>query len=482
MATALPRRSFLRGALGTCVGLPLLDAMLNEHGTAYAGGGAIDRHFFVGFHGGAIGGDGDAMGNLYAPDTIGPDYDLKTAIAPLGTLGIAGDVSVISGLRIPYGTAPIPDGGWAYDFHIQALGPLISGVKNNSSEDYGVNGPTADQIVAAALGGESLVYQVQASWYLNSGAPYGRDVLSYSGEIGAAIPVPGQASPQLAYQSLFTGFRPPDQDPGASEALLYELAKRRSVLDTIGDDLAKLTARVGGHDRQRLQRHLDEIRALEMKLQDPGVAGGDGCSLPADPGADPIIGGNNDVNGGDGFDTNRGYSDEHVRAQRFSDLIHMAFVCNLRPAAAMLYTMAQSHMNVFSFTGIPYDLHELGHGGGGTPDVSKVVAWHVEQFGYLVAKLRDTPEGTGTALDNCAMVLLHEAGHGFDPLSGNDNSTHSTENMCCLVAGRAGGLAAGTHIVANGLHPGNVLNTAMAAVGVDRNLGEVVGTVPELLA
>jgi hypothetical protein len=54
--------------------------------------------------------------------------------------------------------------------------------------------------------------------------------------------------------------------------------------------------------------------------------------------------------------------------------------------------------------------------------------------------------------------------------------------MACLIAGRAGGLKTGIHVDANGMHPANVLITAMNAVGVQTNtLGEVSGVVPELL-
>jgi hypothetical protein len=53
--------------------------------------------------------------------------------------------------------------------------------------------------------------------------------------------------------------------------------------------------------------------------------------------------------------------------------------------------------------------------------------------------------------------------------------------MACLLAGRAGGLQPGQHVVAAGKHPANVLVTAMKAVGVQTDrLGEVVGDLPQL--
>ncbi|MEM9459048.1 MAG: DUF1552 domain-containing protein [Myxococcota bacterium] len=483
MARTLGRRTFLRGVGGVAVALPTLEIMLDDHGTALAGGGTMPHRFMISFDGGAQGADNDPVHNLYAPDAVGPGYDLKTATMPLGDYGnIRDEVTVVSGLRVPYGTGPIPPGGWAQDFHIQALGPLLTGVRNNAVDDYGVGGPSADQLVADAIGGEttfrSLAYQLQASWYLTQSAPYGRDILSYRDEGGTIVDNPGQVSPQLAYQALFTGFIPPD--PGDAADLLYELQKRRSVLDRVGASIDTLMPQLGAADRQRMQRHLDEIRALEMRLAATPPDAGAQCQMFPDPGPDPAVGGDNSSAGGGDYDINAGWSDESGRARIFADLIHMAFTCDLTRSVAWLMTMAQSHMNIHPITGIAYDQHELGHGGGTTEDMSRVRAWHIDHFAYLAAKLRDTPEGAGTVLDRCAMVHLNEAGHGYDPGSGNELSTHSTENMCCLLAGRAGGLGAGQHVVAEGMHPCHVLNSAMRAVGVDAQMGEVSGVIDAL--
>ncbi len=484
MARSLNRRTFLRGLGGVAVALPALEIMLDAHGEALAGGGPLPGRFMMSFDGGALGADGDPVVNLYAPDTVGPNYDLKTAIMPLGDYGgIQSEVSVISGLLLPYGTNPIPPGGWASEFHIQALGPLISGMRNSSTDDNGVNGPTADQIVADAIGQDttfrSLAYQVQASWYLTQSAPYGRDVISYRQEGGSLQANPGQVSPRAAYQALFTGFIPPD--PADAGAVMDELAKRRSVLDRVGTSIETLMPQLGLADRQRMELHFNEIRELELRLAAVPPTGGAGCSMFPDPGPDPAVGGNNSSNGGSGFDTNAGWSDETTRARVFADLIHMAFTCDLTRSVAWLMTMAQSHMSIHPLTGIPYDQHELGHGGGTTQDMSEIRAWHIDHFAYLCARLRDTPEGAGSVLDNCALVHFNEAGHGYDPGSGNENSTHSTENMCMLLAGRAGGLQAGQHVVTNNAHPGQVFNTAMRALGVNQELGEVTGIIEGLL-
>ena len=186
--------------------------------------------------------------------------------------------------------------------------------------------------------------------------------------------------------------------------------------------------------------------------------------------------------GGTGFDVNAGYTNEEARATVLVDLLHMAIVCDLTRVATLQFTMAQSHMNMYPLIGIPYDLHEIGHSSHGTMGVSRAIAWHVKHFARLVAKFRDTPEDVGTMLDNTAIVLLHEGGHGYDPSAAKMYSSHCTENMACLIAGRAGGLKPGRHVVAPANnHPANVLVTAMNAVGVPTAaLGQVNGSIAAL--
>jgi len=486
MSQPLDRRTFLRGALGVSMALPALEIMLGPHGEALAGGLAIPKRFGFAFGGCALGCDGDDVHNLVVPDLVGSGYDLKSGAASLANHGNIRDrISIISGLRVPYDTGSgIPAGGWAWDFHIQALGPLISGMRNQDSGDYSVRGVTADQVVANAIGKgttfPSLQFQVQAAWYLTVSAPYGRDIISYRDDgYGGVTGVPGQISPKAAYDSLFTSFVPPDDSQALAQA--RELLKRQSVIDIVKGDFERLTPRLGAADRQRMEQHLAEIRDLERQLDaiSPDIT--ETCYQFPDPGTDPVVGGSQESAGGSDFNVNLGWSDETVRAQRFADLIAMAFTCDLSRSVALLYTMAQSHMNSHPYSGQPYDQHELGHSWLGTDIHSAVPNWHIDQFGYLAAKLRDTPEGAGSVLDNCALAMLFEAGHGFDPGSGNDNSTHSTENMAVLTAGGASGMTQGEHIVADGYHPVNVLNTCMAAVGVNEDLGEVSGTIPGLL-
>jgi len=484
----LNRRAFLTGMGGVAVGLPLLEIMLDRSPSSQAA--EIPKRFLVCFDGQSMGADDDPLHNDYVPDTIGPNYDLKSALAPIADYGVQDRISVVSGLMIPWASmngGAVPAGGRPDDFHIQSLGPLFSGVR---SVNHDVRGPTSDQIVASAIGGattfKNLTYRVQAGWYLSVSAPYGRDLMSYRDNgAGGVEPVPATVSPKQAFDALFYNFTP-DQTPEQAAAQELAWRKRKSVLDLVRGNAERLTKRLGGADQRRIERHLDELRALEIRVNAaPPVAQG-ACKPPMDPGNDPSLGGAQgvDADGNNTYNTNLGYSGEDERAKLFCDLVHMALTCDLARVGTLMFSMAQSHLNMFPITGQATDLHEIGHNGvpGGTLAVSKAIAWHTKQFAYLVQKLRDTPEGAGSLLDNCALVFLNEGGHGLDPSSGKVNSAHSTENMACLIAGGAGGLKGGLHVSAPGKHPANVLITAMNAVGVPTStLGEVSGTIPGLL-
>ncbi len=403
---------------------------------------------------------------------------MKACLAPLaGHADVNGQpvkdrISIVSNMSIPVGgdngIAAGRIGGDSFHFHVN---PMITGNRQiNGLFSSEVTGISADQIVAQQHAGEttfdSLSYRAQASFYIPGGGIENviqRTTLSFD---QAGNPITARVSPRQAYDSLFTGFAPPD--PADAARKRFELSKRKSMLDLVDRNIAGLLPRMGAYDRERLDRHYTEVRALEKLLNATPSDQVGACELLPDPGPDSAVGGNFGNPGG--WNTNDGYSDEDSRAAIFNRLVHMAFVCDLTRSATLMYTMFQSFMNAQPLVGAPYNCHELNHRGNQT-QLNDFGAWHADHFGELVALLRDTPEGDGSVLDQCALVFLVEGGLG--------PGSHTTDNMVALVAGGAGGLRQGEHVVApNGTHPAQVLISAMNTVGVPQNaLGEVQGQI-----
>jgi hypothetical protein len=501
---SLSRRTWLRGLGGVLVGLPVLECMLDSHGTAYAqSGAALPKRYAIVFAGQALGGDGwpkdrqmvagirsTEAGHFIAPAQLGAGYALTTPLKPLDKL--INEFSIVSGLKIPYSASStdpsaVPAAGAFRDFHGGASGPLLCGTRSQSSS-YLCRSITSDQVIAKLNKGkvnlDSLVVRAQPSWYLAGSSYSGRQYISY-GDGGTKIE--SQTSPQIVYRSLFGGFTPPTDSAAAEQE--FRQRARKSVLSLITDKRERLLGRVGAADRIRLERHFDEIRDLELRIGALPPLVTLTCNKPADPGDDAPIGGDNAGSGSSQIGTNTGYSHETERARALADLIHMAFVCDLTRVATLQLTTFQSHMNVFGITtdlGTPIraDLHEVGHNGDeqnrGQLPVSLCLQWHVSHYAYLLNKLKQTQEGAGSVLDNSAIVFLPEAGHGTQLNDATSaDQTHSVENMVALVAGKAGGLLPGRHVVGNGAHPVQVLISAMQAAGYSGNsLGEVTGNFP----
>ncbi len=492
-AIRLSRRAALKGLGGATLGLPLLECMLDGR-DAWAQAVAPKR-YIVFFDGQSIGADGDTQPNQVVPNTIGANYDLKEALTPLGAL--KSEVSIVSGLKIPWAAESagmVVSGGKPDAHHVQTLSPLLAGVRSDPNATR-ARGATSDQVVADFLASpqqvtaarKSLQYRVQADWYLSVSAAYGRDIISYrsTGGTNTAALAP-TVSPQAAFQSLFGTFVPTGVSPAEIAKFQFDLRARRSVLDLVKKDTQKLIPQLGTVDKQRLQRHFDELRDLEQRIAAIPPPQTSTCMKPMDPGADPVIGSAQpyDMNAMENqYNQNNGYSNEEQRARVFCDLIHMALTCDLSRVVSLQMTMFQSHLNMYALTQQATDCHELGHGGvpGGNRAMAKGIAWHVKWYTYLIQKFIDTPEAGGRMIDNIAMPFIFEGGHGWDPEQSRGPSSHSSENMVIMLAGRAGGLKPGQHIVKARQHPATVLVSAMKAVGFTGNtLGEVTGDVPEL--
>ena len=91
---SLPRRTMLKGALGggvVAMALPLLEAMVDEHGEAHADGTELPRRLLTWMFG-----NGCRLEH-WIPAATGPDYTLTPELEPLAA--VKSDVRVLTGFR-----------------------------------------------------------------------------------------------------------------------------------------------------------------------------------------------------------------------------------------------------------------------------------------------------------------------------------------------------------------------------------------------
>ena len=72
----LSRRAMLTSLGGTAIALPLLEIMLDAKPAAAAPG---PPRYLVLWGGQSMGADGDPLDNDFVPNSVGPNYDLKSA-------------------------------------------------------------------------------------------------------------------------------------------------------------------------------------------------------------------------------------------------------------------------------------------------------------------------------------------------------------------------------------------------------------------
>ena len=129
---------------------------------------------------------------------------------------------------------------------------------------------------------------------------------------------------------------------------------------------------------------------------------------------------------------------EHLRIM--ADLLVLAFRADLTRVATFVFANDGSNRS-YGAIGVPEGHHDLSHHGRDPRNFEKLRAinrFHVEQFAYLVRRLKEAREGDGTLLDRSMIVY----GGGI-----SDGNAHSHEDLPILVAGRGNGtIRSGRHV------------------------------------
>jgi hypothetical protein len=174
---------------------------------------------------------------------------------------------------------------------------------------------------------------------------------------------------------------------------------------------------VSTDDRRKLDAHLGAVHDLEARLATLAVAGA-GCGKP-------VLGAAFDVSKQVKYPAT-------VKLQ--IDLLVMALACDLTRVAT-LQCGDSVHDMYFTWLGITETWHHnLTHAKDGDTasweKVARIHHWYVEQFAYLLGKLRDVREGAGTLLDSALVFHTSELSKG---------NAHTDQSMPFVLAGRAGG-------------------------------------------
>lgn len=199
----------------------------------------------------------------------------------------------------------------------------------------------------------------------------------------------------------------------------------RSILDAVVSDARKLRKRISAEDQMKLDEYLESIRDIERRIDRAkrqqtieGWRPSEGQVTFAKP-AESLP---------------HGVAD-HMRLML--DLIVLAFQMNKTQIATCMLNNDLSQMNFGFLDGVAGSLHlDLTHNGR-DPELEAMYLrtnqFHVEQFAYLINRLKGIREGDATLLDNSLIMFCSNL---------YDGDRHQADEMPVLLAGSAGGTLA----------------------------------------
>jgi hypothetical protein len=420
---ALPRRTFLRG-VGATLALPLLDAMIPA-ATALAQTPArpVPRLGFVFI----------PMGTDHAR-WMPPGGEMLDELSPILSplQAVKQHLTVITNLELQNsypGTHDTSNSGFL----------SAAFAKHTESSDYHL-GTTIDQVAARQIGQDTRLPSLELSVDLNplAGVCNNGYACVYQNNLSwssPTTPLPSEAHPRIVFERLFG-------DGGSLAERHASLRSRASLLDSFHEDIGRLQRVVGASDQVRVEQYLDSIREIERQIQFAEAAGGEDLQpdLERPVGVPAAFG-------------------DH--AALMFDLQLLALQADITRVITFQFTRELSN-RTYPEIGVPEPHHPTSHHGNDPVKVEKIArinTYHISIFANFLEKLKATPDGDGSLLDNT--IYLYGSGMG-------NPSLHDHVKLPILVAGGAStGLRGGRHLkYEKGTPLANLHMTLLDRVGV----------------
>lgn len=409
---SLERRTFLRG-VGAAISLPFLDAMVPAFSRAASK--APCRMAFVYVPNGII-------MEEWTPAIEGEVAPLPAALprisAPLAPY--RDDISMLAGLTCNGGRA-LGDGagdhGRAGAAYLTATHPRKTAGKDIHT------GISVDQIAAQHLADKTRFASLELG--CEDGVIGGNCDNGYSCAYtnslswrSPANPMPPEVRPRAIFDHLFGG---DDYEPDPVRRA-RQRKYQSSILDIVLSDAQRLKNSVGAEDQRKLDEYFYAVRDIESRIQKTEKENSQRAApgMPQPPASVPDS------------------MAEHSKLM--FDLLAMAFQTDMTRVVTLVMATEQS-IRPYREIGVSEGHHGLTHHQGDKDKIEKVTQinlFHVQQFTYLLQKLKAAKDGDGSLLDHSMIVY----GSGL-----SDGNRHLHENLPTVLAGRGcGTLHPGRHI------------------------------------
>lgn len=421
-------RRLMLGGAGAVLSLPLFESLIGD--AAYADDSFPARlicyYLPNGMHMAA-----------WTPTQTGSNFELSPILQPLAP--VKDQILVLGGLA---NTPAQPDGPGD---HAGGTSGFLTAAHANKSETDIRLGISMDQVIANQIGDATRIASMQIgidgggntggcdSGY---GCAYSRNV-SWASE---TQPLSKTTSAQVVFNQIFEG-----TDPNAT---IEEQARRKlyrtSVLDYVREQSQALESKLGYTDRTKLDQYATGIFELEQRLSKPSLV----CGATGEP-----------------SDTN----DIVEKVQIMNDLMVLALQCDATRVITFMLGNAGSNRS-YPFLGASGGHHNYSHHQNDPANhaaLQSIDTWEVEQLSYLLQRMNEVPEGTGTLLQHSQVFFSCEI---------EDGDAHRHRNLPIILAGGChGAYSTGRHIdyepnkSTNGPPIANLFLSMMAAMGVNQS-------------
>jgi len=442
------RRFALRGALGgigVAMWLPVLDAMCNNNGTAFAAGDALPTSFGIWFWGNGVHAD------QWTPKATGSGdaWQLSTALNDFAD--VKDSMTLVTGLDML--DAQFKGHGWGVVYVLAGgdgnictktsdLGNLPGhDFENSRATQYQ---PTIDQTIADAVHTNEPFKSFETGMIAFTGDTAMGTCGNNIAHRGPNNFLPPKRDAKVIFDTLFSGAPPSPpgmgggsstgggSSPGVPSDISFQA--RRSVLDAVLEDANSLKLTLGAEDSARVDSHMDGIRELEMRLpQVSGTMGG---------GSSGGSGGTGSTMTGGGCETPEAppmtIENMTVRSQAINRLIVNMLSCNLTRVYSHLWSGARSDSTYPTLNLTSMGHHAYTHGSDGAEPRS-MERYIMSQYADLTKVMKATPMGAGTVLDNTLIYGISE--------QGTDPYRHIMKDYHIVLMGKAGGRLPGNRHV-----------------------------------
>ncbi len=446
--TDFSRRNFL-GSLGLAASAGPFLPLLNASGAEPTVGGRPKRLLLIYTPHGTV-------YDRWKPTGTDAAWQLNQINAPLEKW--KSKINVFTGVNFPNKGVGAP--------HTKGLPLLFTGSQlaedmtfsrpdGSGGKFFGWNtGPSLDQFLVQRLKPQTLYpsieFGVRAGGNNN---PAARMIYT-----GPAKPLVAESNPYAIFDRLFT-------KKGGDQLR----AERKTAIDILKPELDALKVKVSSEDKDKIDAHLQTIRAIETRLAANAAGLCTGQTQPM--GLQGAMMNANAIE-------NSGWT-----MDRQLELISMAFACDVTRFASLQFTVGDNDSRPYPWLGIMEGHHDpLTHAGdsdmAAKDKMTKIYTWYHDRVAYLLDKLNAVPEGNGTLLDNTLVIWGSEVGKG---------NSHSYDNIPFITAGGAGGaVRTGRLLSANKAQHNRILVSACHAFGATDvttfgNLDNATGPLPGLM-